>query len=656
MQHSQQFLLRLADRGDMAHFELRHDDRERPFHICFRPKAGCFVVNAMQDGIWGKEERHGLKPGVRPVTPALVHRERERVAVFVGEQAVVWTTAPERRRAQWPSPTASGVLYNVVAPRMQAEVHWPDDGGPPRLCAFPLPGGRRLALHDQVPAGLSVQLLDDIVTHAQPLLRSVAACPAVSAIVSARAPGLALMLASLMPHLPLWLLGEAPEEFAKLADIARHGGTGTVHADTDAASLPPRGLVVGRGLAATPWPDASCQHDIDTPDAAPRVARRPAAGAARAGSAVAGSVRSHPLRPGLDLVVALHNGEDHIADCLASLLDPGREDMRVLVVDDGSTDASAGIVSRLFGQTPQLQLLRKPNGGCASARNYGRLMSDRTHIAFVDADDMADPGFFGALHDLARSKAADLVIGSFDLFDPSASPPRRQHDGDRALIAECPSEPFGEERAISLPPARLLRSQPSVWRAVFRREFLDAHAIWFPESIRAYDDFLFHIRCLLHLSEVWMLPARRYLYRQHPHQDIRRRDARHFGNLAMASMLLRDVPPVPAGTVREFRQAIVEVINWSAERLSPELQGTFLQAAAELCATLSKLPVAGKIMPAPQIELALEKVRHPDFRPLFERALAQVAACPAGHAWAWAVPTVDHPGFVLQRAAQRRSL
>ena len=45
--------------------------------------------------------------------------------------------------------------------------------------------------------------------------------------------------------------------------------------------------------------------------------------------------------------------------------------------------------------------------GCASARNYGRMMSDASHIAFVDADDLPDAGLFPGLLELARQTGLD---------------------------------------------------------------------------------------------------------------------------------------------------------------------------------------------------------------------------------------------------------
>ncbi len=60
------------------------------------------------------------------------------------------------------------------------------------------------------------------------------------------------------------------------------------------------------------------------------------------------------------------------------------QDFEVIVVDDGSTDDTVGIVS----QFEQARYLYKSNGGPASARNLGIRESRGDHLAFLDADDL----------------------------------------------------------------------------------------------------------------------------------------------------------------------------------------------------------------------------------------------------------------------------
>ncbi len=645
MDDVQQFLLRIAPDGKAQHFELRHDDAERPFHLSIAPDARHFTLNARSAGAWEggtTYPQHAVSrehpPGGAPV---LVHRQGRRVAVVAGDLIAVWSIPPERMRSAWPQPAAGGLAWQELAPAQRLGIDWPDDDPTPRLYALPLPGGARLEDMSEQPAGLVLQIFDEAMTHAPALLRHVAANPAPAAIVVQDAPGCGLMLAALMPEVPLFLAPPTGADPAPLVALARAARVPckVLPADRPAREGQADGaLVLGHALRAEDWPGAASIFDLSAGALSTSTVAEPAPACAAAAPI--------PIVSGLDVVVALFNTQEHALTCIESLRMPGRRDIRIRVIDDGSTDGSGDLVAQHFAGDPQIEVLHKANGGCASARNHGRLMSDRTHIAFVDADDLAEPGLFAALLDLARGTGADLVQGGFDFLDPAREPPRWPYGGDLELTQTLPHQVWRGETVIAVPPRRLLRSQPSVWRMVCRRAFLDAHDIWFPESIRAFDDFLFHLRCMLHARSLWMMPGRKYLYRQHPGQDIRQADARHFGNLAMVMALAREGAAIEAPL-----PAVVDVIDWSAKQIAPELRGTFLAAAADLCVTLERMTGCDDLQ-----QPAGVSVGHADFAPLLAAARARVAASQGGEWWRWAEPALAHPGLVAQLSAQRRAV
>ena len=59
--------------------------------------------------------------------------------------------------------------------------------------------------------------------------------------------------------------------------------------------------------------------------------------------------------------------------------------IEIIVVDDGGTDDTADVVRRLWGD--RVRVLRKPNGGVASARNHGLAAARGEYLAFLDSDD-----------------------------------------------------------------------------------------------------------------------------------------------------------------------------------------------------------------------------------------------------------------------------
>ena len=89
-------------------------------------------------------------------------------------------------------------------------------------------------------------------------------------------------------------------------------------------------------------------------------------------------------RPLVSVVIPAYNAEAVIGDALRSVFAQTFRDFEVVVVDDGSTDDTVGVLEAIGGG---VRLLRQPNGGPAAARNAGIAVTTAPLIAFLDADD-----------------------------------------------------------------------------------------------------------------------------------------------------------------------------------------------------------------------------------------------------------------------------
>ncbi|HZZ11015.1 MAG TPA: glycosyltransferase family A protein [Paraburkholderia sp.] len=98
----------------------------------------------------------------------------------------------------------------------------------------------------------------------------------------------------------------------------------------------------------------------------------------------------------ISIIIPCYNGAATLARALQSCqIQP--EAAQIIVVDDGSTDASAEVVARCGHLDPRIGLLQMPyNGGAARARNWGALHAAHDLLAFLDADDEYLPGALSA--------------------------------------------------------------------------------------------------------------------------------------------------------------------------------------------------------------------------------------------------------------------
>jgi glycosyltransferase involved in cell wall biosynthesis len=96
--------------------------------------------------------------------------------------------------------------------------------------------------------------------------------------------------------------------------------------------------------------------------------------------------------PRISVIVPVYNGERYLAEAVGSVLDQALRPLEVIVVDDGSTDATAQIMAGLSAEAPlPVRAIHQSNRGPAAARNRGLEVAQGELMAFLDADDWWPP-------------------------------------------------------------------------------------------------------------------------------------------------------------------------------------------------------------------------------------------------------------------------
>lgn len=121
----------------------------------------------------------------------------------------------------------------------------------------------------------------------------------------------------------------------------------------------------------------------------------------------------------LTVVVPTYNMERYLGYCLDSLcVDEGMDDLEVLVVNDGSRDASPAIARRYEERYPRtFRVIDKENGNYGSCVNRGLAEARGKYIKILDADDSFDPSNFGRFVAFLKATDADLVLSDFAVVD-----------------------------------------------------------------------------------------------------------------------------------------------------------------------------------------------------------------------------------------------
>jgi teichuronic acid biosynthesis glycosyltransferase TuaG len=184
------------------------------------------------------------------------------------------------------------------------------------------------------------------------------------------------------------------------------------------------------------------------------------------------------MSPRVSVITPVWNGAATLADAVASVQAQSLADWEMLIVDDGSIDASRAVAERLAAD-PRVRLMGWPdNRGPAAARNAGIRAARGRYIAFLDADDRWRPEKLARQLAVMEADGAALVFSSYQRIDEEGRPLGQVAAAERITYATalygnpigCLTAIYDSARLgkVEMPPVRR-RQDYGLWLAILRR-------------------------------------------------------------------------------------------------------------------------------------------------------------------------------------------
>jgi len=185
----------------------------------------------------------------------------------------------------------------------------------------------------------------------------------------------------------------------------------------------------------------------------------------------------------VSVIMPAYNVAPYVGAAVGSACAQTFSDLEVVVVDDGSTDATAEIVADISRHDPRVRLIRRSNGGISTARNIALAAATGRYLALLDSDDAWDPEYLEAQVAVLEARPEVAVVTGNARFLGS------RLDGQ-------PARPWPDPRPEP-DLSSILADEESIFiMSVFRREVYERIG-GFDESMRTNEDYDYWLRAAI---------------------------------------------------------------------------------------------------------------------------------------------------------------
>ena len=210
------------------------------------------------------------------------------------------------------------------------------------------------------------------------------------------------------------------------------------------------------------------------------------------------------MNPMVTMIIPVYNAQDSIRRCIESVLNQGYMDFELLLIDDGSTDASGEICEEYQKKDSRVQVIHKENTGVSDTRNLGLKKAKGQYIQFLDSDDWITPDATSLMVRAAKESGCDMVITDFYRVIGD----RLSHKGDIEKDGVLTLDEF----------AGFMMENPAdfyygvLWNKLFKREIIECYGLAMDKTISWCEDFMFNLEYLRHTKTIYALRVPIYYY------------------------------------------------------------------------------------------------------------------------------------------------
>ena len=216
----------------------------------------------------------------------------------------------------------------------------------------------------------------------------------------------------------------------------------------------------------------------------------------------------------VSVIVPVYNASEYIGNTLNSIINQDFDGYEIIVIDDGSTDNSLGIIrSTLENASVPNKVIHQGNSGVSVARNVGIDASEGEYLVFIDADDYVTPNHLSTLYNGKSDFSLTLYV---------------KKDGDKLTQLDSYSEEVISTEDF-IKKELNMQITFNFFQLMYKSSIIKDNNIRFTPGVVYGEDTEFAHRALFHGREIVINNEITYYYVQHSGSAIKTTEYRRFG-------------------------------------------------------------------------------------------------------------------------------
>lgn len=206
----------------------------------------------------------------------------------------------------------------------------------------------------------------------------------------------------------------------------------------------------------------------------------------------------------ISIIIPVYNVETYLPQCIESVLAQTFSDFELILVDDGSKDASLDICREYAQKDSRIVVIHQDNSGVSTARNKGLAAATGAWVTFIDSDDWVDEDFLESFC-IRNNPDADVICQGLKYVDHATTQVKRE----RSFGGDMVTAPDDEGKMAHYD---VLSFGVTVCKC-FKMSVIKDFNIIFDEQIAYHEDHIFTLEFLSHSNRIVTIGACGYNYR-----------------------------------------------------------------------------------------------------------------------------------------------